>query len=119
MHPRRGDQEAALSLWRHAADIAIAEMVPLLAVCIGLDCGGEEGERLINAACEAVHRPRGTLLGELSEARCDQKIKFAAGDRIHDEKRFTVGPEAELNPLPVQLQPHASSERPEALLRSR
>ena len=102
------------SLWRHAADIAIVEMVPLLAVCIGLDSGGEVGERLINAACEAVHRPRGTLLGELSEARCDQKIKFAAGDRIHDEKRFTVGPDAELSPLPAELQPRDVSSREEA-----
>ena len=79
MTSRRGDREEALKLWELSADIAIAEMVPLLALCVGLDCGGEEGAAILCAACKATGRPLDTLLDELSNAKDDQRIKFASG----------------------------------------
>ena len=91
---RRGDREAALGMWKLAADIAIAEMVPLLALCVGLDCGEEEGEIIQSAASEAVGRPFGTVLDELlaatEDAMGNKRIKFKRSSQISTKRRYSV-----------------------------
>ena len=87
---RRGDRGEALKCWTLSANGAIAEMVPLLALCVGLDCGGEEGEKMQCAASEAAGRPPHRILDELLYARSDQKIKFAGGDCLRSVKQHEV-----------------------------
>ena len=51
---RRGEREAAVGHWRRAAATAMEERWHLLALQVGRQCGGEEGDRITEAACAAT-----------------------------------------------------------------
>merc|ERR1719161_2557316 len=66
---KRGDRTAAVHYLRMAAQEAIDERQPLMALCAGLDCQGSEGETIIETACKAIGRPCEAMLTEFQNAR--------------------------------------------------
>eukprot|EP00747_Dinoflagellata_sp_TGD_P012710 gnl/TRDRNA2_/TRDRNA2_121925_c0_seq1.p1 gnl/TRDRNA2_/TRDRNA2_121925_c0~~gnl/TRDRNA2_/TRDRNA2_121925_c0_seq1.p1 ORF type:complete len:521 (-),score=83.70 gnl/TRDRNA2_/TRDRNA2_121925_c0_seq1:144-1571(-) len=65
---RRGDRDAAVDHWQAAARLAIEAHVPFMAWIAGRQCGGAEGEQLIQEACAAMGRRDEEVLREFQEA---------------------------------------------------
>ena len=61
----------ALEFWQAAATVALENCVPLLAFCVGCDCGGEEGEFMVEASCQAMGRPRDVFMMEYADVTQD------------------------------------------------
>jgi hypothetical protein len=55
---RSGVREEALRSWRSGFNLAMEERLPLYALRIGIDCGGAEGDHMIDSACDAMGQPR-------------------------------------------------------------
>ena len=51
---RKGDEAAAIVAFQAAADVAIKEYAPMLAIIAGRDCGGVKGEAMIQRGLEAL-----------------------------------------------------------------
>lgn len=51
---RRGDRHAAVALWQSGATQVLEARLPLFAVRLGQDCGGEEGQRILEEAAAAL-----------------------------------------------------------------
>eukprot|EP00746_Dinoflagellata_sp_MGD_P014967 gnl/MRDRNA2_/MRDRNA2_133079_c0_seq1.p1 gnl/MRDRNA2_/MRDRNA2_133079_c0~~gnl/MRDRNA2_/MRDRNA2_133079_c0_seq1.p1 ORF type:complete len:327 (-),score=44.48 gnl/MRDRNA2_/MRDRNA2_133079_c0_seq1:111-1091(-) len=66
---KRRKRGNAVEYWKAAATRAMAERLPLIALSVGLECKGAEGETMIENACQALGQSREDLLRELAKAR--------------------------------------------------
>lgn len=60
---RKGDRAGAVQLWEAGATSVLEQRLPLFAIRLGQDCGGEEGERLIEAGRSAMGADRAEFEG--------------------------------------------------------
>lgn len=65
---RQRDRTAAVAHWREAASIAMDACWHLYALCVGCQCGAQEGRAIADAACDKMGRPLRVVLGELEDA---------------------------------------------------
>ena len=68
---RRGDLGTAVGFSRAAAQVAVEEHIPLMAVLAGRERGGEEGGEAARKACEQMGRPLEVVLQELDQAEVE------------------------------------------------
>ena len=66
---RRRDLGTALGFSRAAAEVAVEEHIPLMAVLAGRALGSEEGDEMGREACEQMGRPLEVVLQELDQAQ--------------------------------------------------
>ena len=60
---RRGDRAGAVQLWQSAAAEVMEHRLPLYAIRLGQDCGGDEGDRIFEEGLAAMGEERGSFEG--------------------------------------------------------